>query len=888
MQPAAPSFSDFFILGNIAESAIRYTQVDWFMVALSYMVAALAAYLAMMILSCVHKSRNKTHQIALGAITLGTGIWSMHFIGMLAGETKMVHHYDPITTVVSWLVAVSFSYVILHNFAYKRITGMRIVALAPLLALGIVAMHYIGMSAMRMKALMHFEFTWFMISVAIALVASTVALIMMRHATQTILTRPYLTRMGTALVIAIAICGMHYSGMAATVFTPFADCIFDENQYHIELVLLIAACTLIVMGAATLLVLWTSIEATTDHATRRWPYVYYMLAGFNMLTVGAGLYMNHLSIEVQVASEEARDTWLDYSETLLKLNQSISQLLSSLVQYQASSHSIQGVQSHLETLIDDVRAFERLLAENEHDHNTSELASILKKNLRHEYEGLLHLRADLDVLRKAQAMDAAMLQHIEQHAAEFHSSLAFASGEIAKTQDAITTQGSEQIDTLMKINAVIYFVLITLVLLTTAGGVKVVRRIRQTQEEKSQYLSRLQESEASLTESLAFLKKIIDSVADPIFVKNRRHQWIAVNGAFSEMLGYEAEMLIGKSDFDIFPNEQASVFWEMDEKLFNAGEVVVNEERIRTRSGEDRTILTKKVPVTLSDGTTGIVGIFHDITEQNMIRDELRRHRDNLAQMVAEQTKDLLDAKNKAEQANKAKSEFLSNMSHELRTPIHAIKSFAELSRDLIGRELNDQERHKISRFMHNVIVSVDRLNLLVGDLLDMSKLDSGKVQYHFEHVNVPALVSHCFDQLHGLMLDKDIRYDIDVGQHLAMADVDQRTMTQVMINLLSNAIKFSPENGTLSCTIAVDGADHLLISLSDEGPGIPESELGAIFDKFVQSSKTKTKAGGTGLGLAICLQIVEAHHGQIWYENNKTGQGATAFVRLPIHQKTP
>lgn len=905
------SFADYFLNGSLPSGSITYSDANWSMVGVSYAIAVLASYLAILILRRTDTTRNKLFSVIMGAITFGTGVWSMHFTGMLAVKTSMVHEYDLWTTITSWGIGVGVAFSVFYSLAFKRMTWRRVLGVSPFLGLGIAAMHYTGMAAMRMDAVMVFQTHLFILSVMIAIAASGAAMVLMKHAAATEGAAKGWTHLGVAVVMGLAVAGMHYTGMMATVFLPFANCRFDPNQSHMEIVLLVTSCTMLVMGVSTLLVMWLRLEAAASTGRMKWYYVYYVLAGFNIFTVGLGVYMNQRLMDMHSQSNVVRADMLGMLDTLL----SVSKAINSTIVLLDRSHEVTVDPNQLIARVEKAaNNFDRLennlpmlLKYNENVGNatTQEAITTIKRTIENQRQQLKHLQHHIGDAAKDDVLSPARIKlgHGHTHTKEIHSgfdeefhvhlhevvagmmaSVSDISSKVTKLEQALTLQGQAQMSDLSELNRIVYITMLLLVVLATASGVRVAKRIRETQQDNERLLLRAQESEAQLAESHKFLNKVIDSVADPIFVKNRRHQWVVTNAAFCEMLGYTSEQLIGKSDFDLFPKEQADVFWEMDEKVFSSGAIIVNEEKIRHESGEDRTILTKKVPITLSDGNVGIVGIFHDVTEDALLRDELRRHRDNLQQMVDEQTKDLIEAKDRAESANIAKSEFLSNMSHELRTPIHAIKSFAQLCMDITNEADSQQARRKLTQFIQNITVSADRLNLLVSDLLDMSKLESGKLDYQFEANNILKLVEQSFDQLQGLMFDKRLRYDVSSDEGISLVDVDYRSMMQVIINVLSNAIKFSPEGGMLECHIGYDG-DHVLISLRDQGPGIPESELELIFDKFVQSTKTKTKAGGTGLGLSICRQIVEDHSGRIWFENNQDSAGATVFIRLPLHQ---
>ncbi len=242
----------------------------------------------------------------------------------------------------------------------------------------------------------------------------------------------------------------------------------------------------------------------------------------------------------------------------------------------------------------------------------------------------------------------------------------------------------------------------------------------------------------------------------------------------------------------------------------------------------------------------------------------------SLSRLVEEQ-------RDAAEAANRSKSEFLANISHELRTPLHGILSYARFGLN----EAATAEREELHDFFHNVSHCADNLLHLVNDLLDLSKLEAGRMSLDFHVADLNPLVEVVIDEFRSLSAEQQVEIRYERPEQAIAATVDPERIQQVIRNLLSNAVKFSPPSAAVHVRLRRVGKAALL-SVRDEGPGIPPDELETVFDKFVQSSKTKSNQGGTGLGLAICREIVGEHKGRIWAENNQ-GAGCIFYVELLV-----
>jgi len=252
---------------------------------------------------------------------------------------------------------------------------------------------------------------------------------------------------------------------------------------------------------------------------------------------------------------------------------------------------------------------------------------------------------------------------------------------------------------------------------------------------------------------------------------------------------------------------------------------------------------------------------------------------------IERQTHHLREAKELAEEANRAKTEFLSNVSHELRTPIHAILGLSTLGRE----DFENQEVDQIGEYFSSIHKSGRRLLTFVNGLLDIAKLESQDIEMHFKEVDLYSVVLGSIDDVDILRMDKDIEIEITEPKSRPKIIADKFYIEQLLQNLLSNAIKFTPASLKISLELfpssielGKEQIDAVCLSVSDQGVGIPHGELDKVFDKFIQSSRTDQGAGGTGLGLAICKQIVKQHRGVIRVENNPVN-GVTFYVSFPV-----
>jgi signal transduction histidine kinase len=273
--------------------------------------------------------------------------------------------------------------------------------------------------------------------------------------------------------------------------------------------------------------------------------------------------------------------------------------------------------------------------------------------------------------------------------------------------------------------------------------------------------------------------------------------------------------------------------------------------------------------------------LFGDLRESNLKLEEYGRI---LEQKVEERTAELEqamgeaeDARASAEDANRSKSQFLANMSHELRTPLNAILGYTELMLDNIYGEVPEKSREVIARVDYNG----RHLLGLINDVLDLSKIEAGRLQLSLADYSMKEVVNTAVTSVESLAADKNLALRARVPPDLPVGRGDEQRISQVLLNLLGNAIKFT-DAGEVSLQVhSTNGT--FVVSVADTGPGISEADQKHIMNEFHQADDSSTKEkGGTGLGLAISKRMVEMHGGEIWVESI-LGKGSTFWFKIPI-----
>jgi len=356
-------------------------------------------------------------------------------------------------------------------------------------------------------------------------------------------------------------------------------------------------------------------------------------------------------------------------------------------------------------------------------------------------------------------------------------------------------------------------------------------------------------SRKELETSREVLNRVINAVADPIFVKDRQHRWLLINDAFCRFIGHSREELIGKTDTDFFEPEQVRVFWKKDEEVFLSRTLNINEEELTDAQGNHHVIITKKSLFTGSDGEEYLVGMISDVTAAKKSEAILRRS-EKLAAM----------------------GQLAAGVAHEINNPLSVILGFAES----MGKKLpaDDALRHAVN----SIEREAQRCRTLVQNLLFFSR-------DHKQGLSRESLIPTIEGALSLIETQARVRNSTVIRHfpsQLPDVLINRNQIQQVIINLCTNALDAMPKGGAITIHVGQEKS-QVLIRLTDTGTGIPAEIQDKVFNPFFT---TKEVGKGTGLGLSLAHEIIQQHNGEISFQSTP-GQGTTFLIQLPIAAKT-
>jgi len=404
------------------------------------------------------------------------------------------------------------------------------------------------------------------------------------------------------------------------------------------------------------------------------------------------------------------------------------------------------------------------------------------------------------------------------------------------------------------------------------------------------FLSRQrQEAEAQLHFERNLFRSLLNHSPDFIWFMDRQGRYVAASDSYARYLGATSESIVGKTLFDFHPAEIAHRWLAEEQRLLNGETPMISqEERLASPlSGIELWASITRIPRYDENGQiVGTLGIARDISDLKRVQEALKGYSERLEAMVEERTQALRQALQKAQEADRLKSEFIANINHELRTPLTNLL--------LYFQTMYDQPARRTQKNLEIMGRELQRLRRLIEDLLNLSHLDSGQIVLHFQPHDINHLLENILHDRLSLAQERGLTVDVYLEADLPPVWIDEFMMTQAISNLLINAFNYTPSGGTITIRTYREHEQEqagVAIRVQDNGPGIPADDLPHIFERFYRG-RTGRESGvsGTGLGLAIVQKVVEQHHGTVTVANGPTGQGAIFTIWLPLtpHPSNP
>jgi PAS domain S-box-containing protein len=375
--------------------------------------------------------------------------------------------------------------------------------------------------------------------------------------------------------------------------------------------------------------------------------------------------------------------------------------------------------------------------------------------------------------------------------------------------------------------------------------------------------------EQELAQSSEMLQLVMNTIPQSLFWKDRNSIFLGCNRRLAQDLKLpDTNWIIGKTDYDFSPAQDAEHFQSIDRRVMDSDVPELNFEEMQTRpDGSVAWLRTSKVPVhDPNDKVVGVMVMYEDITERKLAEQERE-------QMYT----DLQIANEKAVESSRLKSEFLATMSHELRTPLNAVIGFSGIMLEGMAGQIDDTARHMIQ----GIYDSSHNLLKLINDVLDLSKIEAGRMELVIAPMSIRSLVSQWQAQMNVIAQKKGLPLEVEIDPQIPDSLYgDAELIRQIVVNLLSNAFKFT-EKGKVRLDLRQKNND-VVFRVEDTGIGIPPHALNYIFDEFRQvDSSSQRVYGGTGLGLAIVLRLCVIMGGGIQV-SSKLGEGSVFTVTLP------
>jgi PAS domain S-box-containing protein len=374
--------------------------------------------------------------------------------------------------------------------------------------------------------------------------------------------------------------------------------------------------------------------------------------------------------------------------------------------------------------------------------------------------------------------------------------------------------------------------------------------------------------------------ELLEAAPDGILEVAEDGKIVLCNAVAARMFGYKREELAGKVIEDLVPSNYRGVhtgrragYWAHPQTRPMGSGLSLSGLR---KDGSEFPVEISLSPVAVPEGCR-VIAIVRDVTERRRAEEKIGAVREQYTAELAVKNQELAARNQEVEKANSLKSEFLASMSHELRTPLHTVIGFSELLLEELEGPLNAKQK----RFLGHIKQDSQHLLDLINDILDLSKIEAGRLELRREEFEVASAVDEVLASVRLPATEKSLTLASHAAPEILLY-ADRVRYKEILYNLLSNAVKFTPEHGRIDVTCSIEN-DILITSVRDTGIGIAVEEHSVIFDKFHQVGQTtRGVREGTGLGLAITKRLVEMHDGSIEVES-EPGKGATFIVRLPL-----
>jgi PAS domain S-box-containing protein len=428
--------------------------------------------------------------------------------------------------------------------------------------------------------------------------------------------------------------------------------------------------------------------------------------------------------------------------------------------------------------------------------------------------------------------------------------------------------------------------------------------IRRQNEILRNELSLRRQAEESLRSSEEKYRAIFENSFDVIYTVDPQFRLLSVSPSVKNTLGYDPEEMVGRpfAELGVLAPEYLKKAFSDSSHLLSGGILKDAQYEFVAKDGTRRWGEVSGAPLRQDGKVAAWISIGRDITERKLAEEELRRARDELESRVLERTAELTRAREEAQAASRAKSEFLANMSHELRTPLNAIIGFSELMADGQAGEVNELQQE----YLGDVLQSSRHLLSLINDILDLSKVEAGKMELNLGKVRVKDFLAGSLIMVKERAAKQGINLSYQTDGLPEFLFADERKLKQVLYNLLANAVKFTPGGGAITLSgrslppgearkiwergnhpfpevPGVPEGAAVLISVADTGIGLREEDLERVFDPFEQAHPGSGMYQGTGLGLSLARKLAKLHRGILWAESPGLGKGSTFQFLIPL-----